>query len=1010
MSLLTRAASRHALPLALAVLFYHALTPGLPAYASPVIGTEFPIGAVYTSVPYNQELPKAAAGGDRYLVVWQDRRSATDYDIYGALVNAAGAIIGDESFLISSTASGTPYPQDQYSPAVAFNGTNFLVVWTDKRVDGFTPHIYGARVSTSGVVLDPGGIAISSTASSSSQSAPAVASNGATWEVVWQQQPTSGGIFIWGANVSASGVVTLAGSAFAGADGDAMLPAIAWNGSNYLLVWVDNRNVAATYSDIWACKLTSAGAKVASSDKAVCGSTGDQLYPSVAAGSGTWCLVTWEDWRGSSHDIYGARVDNSMTVSPTNGSVICNAQDDQDRPCVTWDGTNFLVAWRDKYWGRVIRGTRVNISGTVLDPMGILITTASGEMTGSQGPGAASLTGTSLVLWYTLSASNAEINGNTVSSAGAAGTQFRVSQTHQDQPSYAAAFDGTNYVVVWSDNRSGAYNLRAARVTPAGSVIDAQGVALNTTGSRQSQPAIAWGVNQFLVVWAEKSTALGATWNIRGLRIRSDLTLIDSAPFDIAVGTYDETNPSVAWAGGSADPNLRCFLVVWEDYRYASAPENYSDIFGARVLSNGTVEQITDPISDAVNSQRTPSVCSNGLNFVVAWADDRGTTPQIYCSRVDNNGTILNVGGVRIASTSATQATPRVAFDGTNYLFVWSDNRTGNYDIRGVRTTTALSRLDGTDLSICTAASSQSVPWPVWASDFYYIVWEDSRNAATTSTDIYLNRVSSAGAVQDGQGLLVSAASYAEMSPVIAASGTGRTCAFYSGLLNNTQRLAGRTAIVTPATPVDDIRQAKALPNGTRISIANKVVTAGTNQLGGMFYIEETNRLWAIKVVTGSTVNEGDLVTVTGTLATVDGERQITADSVVVNQQGVAVPQPLQKTVVPIGGGPLNEWTPGPIYGTGVHTGGILVKVFGFVRDRGSNFFYLDDYSGVWVPSGQGTAFVPIRAKVVCPAGVTIPANGTLVSVVGCSSIEKVGEELRRMIRLRKQADLVTAN
>ncbi len=53
---------------------------------------------------------------------------------------------------------------DQASPAVAYDGTNFLVVWQDFRDGGSSSDIYGTRVSGTGAVLDSCGFAISTAA------------------------------------------------------------------------------------------------------------------------------------------------------------------------------------------------------------------------------------------------------------------------------------------------------------------------------------------------------------------------------------------------------------------------------------------------------------------------------------------------------------------------------------------------------------------------------------------------------------------------------------------------------------------------------------------------------------------------------------------------------------------------------------------------------------------------------------------------------------------------------
>jgi hypothetical protein len=110
-----------------------------------------PAGIPISTAVSSQWVPAVAFDGTNLLVVWQDDRGGDYSDIYGARVTPSGALL-DSSGIAVSTAAGR-----QDVPAVAFEGANFLVVWQDER-SGCYSDIYGARVTSSGAVYDEGAV------------------------------------------------------------------------------------------------------------------------------------------------------------------------------------------------------------------------------------------------------------------------------------------------------------------------------------------------------------------------------------------------------------------------------------------------------------------------------------------------------------------------------------------------------------------------------------------------------------------------------------------------------------------------------------------------------------------------------------------------------------------------------------------------------------------------------------------------------------------------------------
>ncbi len=112
--------------------------------------------------------------GDRYLL--STMRSV----LYLVILAAASALPGQPIEVCKAEA-------DQRHPAIAAGGEQFLVAWQDSRdlaVDS-SCNTYGCRLSRSGVVLDSSGVQLGR--SRRDQYYPRAAWGGDNWLVVWQE-------------------------------------------------------------------------------------------------------------------------------------------------------------------------------------------------------------------------------------------------------------------------------------------------------------------------------------------------------------------------------------------------------------------------------------------------------------------------------------------------------------------------------------------------------------------------------------------------------------------------------------------------------------------------------------------------------------------------------------------------------------------------------------------------------------------------------------------------------
>jgi hypothetical protein len=318
-------------------------------------GSGFPLTGTVSSL--DQTEPAVASNGSNYLVVWTDTESGGAQQIYGARVSLTGNLL-DAPYLALTDAL-----RERQSPAVASNGTDYFVTWMDYRNTNWD--IYGTRVlgSSSSAVVDPDGIAIST--DSAFQNAPAVASDGTDYLVVWRQDPASRGD-IYGARVTSTGeVLDTSGIAISTDTVEHYTPRVASNGSNYLVVWAEYQET--TSWDTYAARVSTEGEVLDTSGIAISTAEREQYDPDVAS-DGTDYFAVWTDYRsGTDTDVYGARVSGSGVVQDTSGLGVCTSTVQQASARVTYDGTSYVTTWADFHWDSnwAVFATQVTSSGIV---------------------------------------------------------------------------------------------------------------------------------------------------------------------------------------------------------------------------------------------------------------------------------------------------------------------------------------------------------------------------------------------------------------------------------------------------------------------------------------------------------------------------------------------------------------------------------------------------------------------------------------------------------------------
>ncbi len=653
----------------------------------------------------DQSAPAIARGGDNFLVVWSDKRSnpnggiyfefETSNDIYGVRLDATGNPLEMVPFPIDAG------PGSQENPKVVWNGTDWLVVYESYDIGGTGYYaqktLQAVRVSPAGVVLDLKPIKFYSLTPSGGMWS--VASDGNNWVVAFEG--TSASTDLMAMRISPEGVV-LDPPIYT------LVPALwysrpnlrlAYAGGVFLLTWADFYDTMAIRFDQELNLLDAEPFLLLSSwNLADLTSNGSQYYA-------VWISQDPPNYLIS---VTGSRISTDGVMLDGNGVNISQANEPLPYYItnVVWDGTNWRVTW--EYQG--VSVARVNPDGQVLDPGGVAVAGLT------PGPTAPSPSGGVQLVWsyFNISLANsydvfsASISADNVAEPIQTLSSGAPAQMHPD-----IAVGSSGYMLAFDSDVSGIHRVMAQPMDATGNPLTTEPILLDTFDSTYAPgfPTVAWNGSLYMVSWNNSS-------GIVAQRIQQDGTLVDASPFfvmpgfgatDVAalgdvflvtglmiginpeyvfpkaarvrgldgvvldnpaltLGNSFAYNPSVAVLGGR-------WLVVWESHPTHDNP--IADTMAAFVDASG----VHPPEFFVYGSYTTSSysygtsLASNGSEALVLQNAEisSGVEMDLAARIVQSDGSLLPP--ITLTPWSGNQYRPRVAWDGSQFIVVYQDQR-----------------------------------------------------------------------------------------------------------------------------------------------------------------------------------------------------------------------------------------------------------------------------------------------------------------------------------------------
>jgi hypothetical protein len=226
-----------------------------PSLNAMFISPEGVLGSSTSVAPEGSDSPALGFDGTNYFLAYRNTNSSPGLEqIYGVFISpATGQVTEAGEFSITLS------PGYQTEPVVAFDGTNYLVVWDQALWDAQNPGIYAARVERDGTIIDQGGFQVSTQMGN-----PAIAFDGTNYLVAYQRSFGNQNYRILATGISREGQLldgspaTGGFSVTTGTTGSSVSPTLTFTGGEYWAAWVSSPAIG-VYDGIFGARIGTDG-------------------------------------------------------------------------------------------------------------------------------------------------------------------------------------------------------------------------------------------------------------------------------------------------------------------------------------------------------------------------------------------------------------------------------------------------------------------------------------------------------------------------------------------------------------------------------------------------------------------------------------------------------------------------------------------------------------------------------------------------------------------------------